>query len=136
MTYAFEKGPNWVTSTRYRVDFMSKLLRWCGFRISKVLAKMDQGVGKLRRFALVQTNAEYIARMHKKRLGECHRCGLCCHFLFECPFLRTLSDSTCRCVIHGQRPDNCKRFPIDERDLRDRDLVDATVPCGYRFKDH
>ena len=104
-----------------------------GFPNTKVKGKVNQCVGKLRRFALVLMKEKYIARMHQKRLGECHRCGLCCQLLFECPFLQTLSTGICRCTIHNMRPDNCKVFPIDERDLRERDLVDAKIPCGYRF---
>jgi hypothetical protein len=114
---------------------MSKLPPWCGLKIVYVKAKMDQGVGKLRRFALARMREEYVARMQQKRLGQCRRCGLCCRLLFECPFLRTLTDGTCRCCIYGLHPNNCRLFPIDERDLRERDSLDARVPCGYRFKD-
>ena len=28
---------------------------------------------------------------------------------------------------------NCRLFPIDERDLRDRDLVAPGAPCGFHF---
>lgn len=114
---------------------MTRLPPWCGFKIIQVKAKLNQGVGKLRRFALARMKEGYIAQMQHRRLGTCRRCGLCCRLLFKCPFLKTLTDGTCRCMIHGQRPANCKLFPIDERDLRERDWVDGKIPCGYRFKD-
>jgi hypothetical protein len=113
---------------------MSGLPPWCDFRIIKVKAKMDQGVGKLRRFAIARVREKYVLRMQQDRMGECRRCGLCCRLLFKCPFLQGLPDGTCSCSIHNQRPDNCRLFPIDERDLRERDSVDGQVPCGYRFK--
>ena len=100
----------------------------------KVKAKMDQRVGKLRRFALTTVSEEYIAKMQALRMGECLRCGLCCKLLFECPFLQNLPDGTGRCRIHGRKPDNCAFFPIDERDLRERDSLGAKTPCGYRFR--
>ena len=101
----------------------------------QVKSKVSQGVGKLRRFALARLQEKYIAQQAENRLGECLRCGLCCKLLFECPFLHNLPDGTSRCRIHGRRPDNCKHFPIDERDLRERDLVDGSIaPCGFRFR--
>lgn len=100
----------------------------------KVRAKVAQGMGKLRRFALARLNEGYVARMRQRRQGECHRCGLCCKLLFECPFLKTFPDGKSRCRIHGRKPDNCTFFPIDERDLFERDMLGAEIPCGYRFR--
>ncbi|MBI5240179.1 MAG: hypothetical protein HY926_06880 [Elusimicrobia bacterium] len=100
----------------------------------KVKAKMAQGMGKLRRFALTTVKEEYIARMQRLRQGACLRCGLCCKLFFECPFLQNLPGGSSRCRIHGRKPDNCHFFPIDERDLRDRDSLGAPVPCGYSFR--
>ena len=100
----------------------------------KVKAKVEQGVGKFRRFALTTVNEDYVEKMRQKRLGECLRCGLCCKLVFECPFLKNLPDGSSRCRIHGRKPDNCHHFPIDERDLRDRDSLGAAAPCGYSFR--
>jgi hypothetical protein len=100
----------------------------------KVRAKVAQGVGKLRRFALTTIQEKYIARMQKLRQGACKRCGLCCKLFFECPFLQNLADGGSRCRIHGRKPDNCAFFPIDERDLRDRDSLGAAIPCGFSFR--
>ena len=38
------------------------------------------------------------------------------------------------CAHYHLRPPNCRIFPIDERDLADRDLVMPDVPCGYWFE--
>jgi hypothetical protein len=100
----------------------------------KVRAKLAQGLGKLRRFALTTVQEEYIARMRELRQGACKRCGLCCKLFFECPFLQNLADGSSRCRIHGRKPDNCACFPIDERDLRDRDSLGAPAPCGFSFR--
>jgi len=31
------------------------------------------------------------------------------------------------------RSPNCRNFPIDERDLADRDVVNPDTPCGFCF---
>lgn len=38
--------------------------------------------------------------------------------------------------MHGTRPMNCRVFPIDERDLADRDLLHPEAPCGFHFNGH
>ena len=114
---------------------LAMLPPWCRFPVRRAKAKMDQGVGKLRRIAYARMREVYVARMQLSRLGACRRCGRCCRLLFKCPFLQTFSDGTCSCAIHGRRPASCRLFPIDERDLRERDSVDARTPCGYRFQD-
>jgi len=122
---------------RYRsIPMLARLktLRPSGLQ-PKVRAKVAQGVGKLRRFTLARLQTGYIARMRLQRRGECLRCGLCCKLLFECPFLKNMPDGTYRCRIQGRKPDNCAVFPIDERDLRERDLIGAGQPCGFRFHD-
>ncbi|MDD5629489.1 MAG: hypothetical protein PHU21_10525 [Elusimicrobia bacterium] len=100
----------------------------------EVKAKVAQSVGKLRRFALHTVNEDYISQMQTLRQGACRRCGLCCKLVFECPFLQNLADGRSRCRIHGRKPDNCTFFPIDERDLQDRDSLGAQVPCGFSFR--
>lgn len=48
---------------------------------------------------------------------ECYRCGACCmaqdqttYALGPCSKLRKLEDGTYECVIHNNKPLNCKRF--------------------------
>lgn len=68
------------------------------------------------------------------REGTCGRCAACCKILFKCPFLDE-SSPIATCSIHDRRPDNCRFFPIDPRDLADRDLIDPINPCGFSFPD-
>jgi Fe-S-cluster containining protein len=52
--------------------------------------------------------------------------------MFTCPLLDAKSDPI-RCTIHASRPKVCRLFPIDERDLRDREIVARGAQCGYSF---
>lgn len=88
--------------------------------------------GKVRRFALGLLRPGYVRRSLERRSGECRRCGACCQLAYRCQFLRRTGDIT-ECRFHRFRPQNCRLFPIDERDLADRDLVAPERPCGYRF---
>jgi hypothetical protein len=90
--------------------------------------------GKVRRFYLHQFRRRYVEEQVAKRQGDCGRCAACCKLLFRCPFLDD-SGPLPTCSIHDRRPDNCRFFPIDPRDLADRDLVDPTNPCGFSFPD-
>jgi len=89
--------------------------------------------GKVRRFCLALFRPGYVCRSRKRRRGECQRCGACCQLGYRCQFLRSAGDIT-ECCFHRLRPSNCRLFPIDERDLADRDLVAPDRPCGYRFE--
>jgi len=74
----------------------------------------------------------YVTRQLELRQGECQRCGACCKLLFRCPFLNdTVSPPTCR--IYGRTSPTCRLFPLDRRDLADRDLVMPHRPCGFHF---
>ena len=88
--------------------------------------------GKVRRFIYHFAFPGYIRRSHERRTGECARCGACCKLLHLCPFLEGGEGNT-SCRIHWRRARNCRIFPIDERDLKDRDIVSPDVLCGYSF---
>jgi len=88
--------------------------------------------GKVRRLGLGFFRPGYMARNLKRRRGECRRCGVCCHLSVRCPLFRDLGGLT-ECRIHGFRPRNCRIFPVDERDIAERDTLAPDVPCGYRF---
>jgi len=90
--------------------------------------------GKLRRFYYHQCNTRYIKENHARREGECVRCGACCNLAHPCRFLGFQDGGLTFCKIHKRRATNCRVFPIDERDLRDRDLLLPDVPCGYSFR--
>ena len=79
--------------------------------------------GVVRRFLLVHFRAGYVRRQAELRSGECSRCGKCCRILYRCPMLAEGN----HCQIYGKRPQQCRQFPIDARDLKD-------VPeCSFRF---
>jgi len=89
--------------------------------------------GKLRRWALNTFNRDYVRLSLMRRNGECVRCGACCKLGFVCPLLERDETHSTRCVAHAGRNKNCFVFPIDESDLRDRDLVNPGTRCGYSF---
>lgn|GEM_PF-1335631 len=85
--------------------------------------------GKLRRLYLIRFRPEYVAEQLGRRQGECRRCANCCRLCYPCPFLNRQS----LCVIYTKgRPQVCRVFPIDERDIREVALRGAK--CGYRFE--
>ena len=89
-------------------------------------------MGKARRFYLVHFRPGYVARSIARRSGDCARSGACCRLLFTCPILAVEPLPSCR--INARKPKVCKAFPIDERDLADRDIISPHVPCGFSFR--
>lgn len=89
------------------------------------------GWGKLRRFGLVHFRPRYVKESLIRRRGECSRTGVCCKLLLTCPVYTSTPLPTCR--VNHYKPRVCKTFPIDERDLRDRDIISPDHPCGYSF---
>jgi len=84
--------------------------------------------GKLRRFWLVHFRMGYVQRQLSVRQGGCHQCGTCCNLLFTCPMLTKQG----RCFVYGFcRPQACKVFPIDQRDIDEVKLCGGQ--CGYHF---
>ena len=91
--------------------------------------------GVLRRFFLNVFRPDTVKRSLAHRTGECARCGVCCHLVAnKCGALHLHKDgqSTCRLYSVYRLP-NCRHFPIDPRDLKERDLVAPDVPCGYSW---
>lgn len=93
--------------------------------------KFILGWGKLRRFYLAHFRPRYVRESLARRRGECARTGACCHLLYTCPIYTSNPKPTCR--INDHKPKVCHLFPIDERDLRDRDIISPQVPCGFSF---
>lgn len=92
------------------------------------------GWGKVRRFYLAHVRPDYVRTSLARRVGDCNRTGACCRLMFTCPILVTEpAPEPVRCGIHERKPKVCRLFPIDERDLRDRDIISPTAPCGYSF---
>ena len=68
-----------------------------------------------------------------RRRGECRRCGACCQMGIRCPFLY-YEDGLAACKGYdGRKSPNCRRFPMSERDLADRDVILPEQPCGFTF---
>lgn len=87
-----------------------------------------QAQGKFRRFVQIRFKKEEVVAALALRRGECNRCGACCEILFKCPFLKKHDDATTTCGIYEDRPNQCRLFPIEKRDLEE---VRGT--CSFYF---
>jgi hypothetical protein len=94
--------------------------------------RLTLGWGKVRRFYLAHFRPGYVRESLARRRGHCDRTGACCRLMFTCPLLDARPEPV-RCTIHSIKPRVCRLFPIDERDLRDRDIVSPALPCGFSF---
>lgn len=95
--------------------------------------RLKLAAGKIRRFYQGHLRRGYVRKQQEIRQGECERCGVCCHILFRCPFLGEETPGVFACSIHGKKPENCYIFPISPKDMKDRNIVCPSVPCGYKF---
>jgi len=85
-------------------------------------------VGKVRRLWMVHYRKDYVRNQLVSRQGNCRQCSACCSMLFTCPMLTNDGG----CLTYGTcRPQACKVFPIDQRDIDEVRL--AGGECGYRF---
>src|SRR5215210_3329461 len=96
--------------------------------VEDVRLRARQAQGKLRRFVSVNFRKEEVVAQLALRRGECNRCGACCEILFKCPFLKKHRDGTTSCGIYEDRPNQCRLFPIEKRDLEE---VRGT--CSFYF---
>ena len=87
-------------------------------------------IGKIRRHFLVYFRPRKVERMLEERRGACTRCGVCCRLGFACAHL---DPETRLCGVHEMKPAVCRTFPLDARDIADRNLVSPSPRCGYRF---
>ncbi len=112
------------------VDFTSFCYRLL-FSIRESFANSRFGlhfIGKARRLWLVHYRKNYVRNQLVSRQGKCQQCGTCCNLLFTCPMLTNEGS----CLAYGTcRPQACKVFPIDQRDIDEARL--AGGKCGYRF---
>ena len=93
-----------------------------------VALKALQLRGKLRRFVQAKFTNQDTEALLARRTGECNRCGACCEILFKCPFLKKHKDGTTTCGIYEDRPNVCRLFPIDKRDLEE-----VRGSCSFYF---
>ncbi len=95
------------------------------FRNSRFLY---HAVCKCRRFMLAHFRKGYIEQQLSVRRGSCRQCGTCCNLLITCPRLTKQSN----CLAYGVcRPEVCKIFPIDQRDIEEVALCGGK--CGFYF---
>lgn len=87
-----------------------------------------QAHGKLRRFVSANFRKENVVAALSLRRGECNRCGACCEIFFKCPFLRKHRDGSTTCGIYEDRPNQCRLFPIESRDL-----AEVRGSCSFYF---
>ena len=89
--------------------------------------------GVVRRTVLHLCRPNYIRSMHATRQGACKRCGACCRLVVECPHVCDEAGmAACRRHKRTRLP-NCVNFPIDRRDLADRNRVAPHDPCGFSW---
>ncbi|MFH0888954.1 MAG: hypothetical protein V1871_07095 [Planctomycetota bacterium] len=89
--------------------------------------------GKIRRVFLVYLKPRKAKKYLAQRNGECHRCGTCCELIVHCPAL-VRENGLASCKLYGKlRTRVCKTFPLNERDIKDRDLVNPIQKCGFSF---
>jgi hypothetical protein len=104
------------------------------FKKPSFLIRMKLLRGVHRRLHLNWFRPDYISASLTNRLGECQRCGACCQLGWRCRYLQKDAKEIPSCRIHtGWRPPNCHAFPIDQRDIADRDLIAPDVPCGFSW---
>ncbi len=87
-----------------------------------------QAHGKLRRFVSANFRKDEVIASLSLRRGDCNRCGACCEILFKCPFLKKHDDGTTTCGIYEDRPNQCRLFPIEKRDLEE-----VRGSCSFYF---
>ena len=104
----------------YKLSIRNRLLLWSGVK---------------RRFLLYIFNKSFVKENISKRQGKCLQCGVCCKLAFtKCPYLKFGANGKSSCTKYNvYRMPNCEIFPIDGRDIKERDAISET-PCGYSFK--
>jgi hypothetical protein len=97
-------------------------------KVADAKLRARQAQGKLRRFVITNFRKEETIAALALRRGECNRCGACCELVFKCPFLKKNTDGSSLCGIYENRPNSCRLFPIEPRDIQE---VRGT--CSYYF---
>ena len=89
--------------------------------------------GVVRRTLLHVFRPGYIRASHARRQGACRRCGACCRLTATCGHVCEEGGMTA-CNRHKKtRLPNCVNFPIDPRDLADRNHIAPHEPCGFSW---
>ena len=115
-----------ITRRRSFEERLSGRLRSRAVEDARLRARQAQG--KLRRFVSANFRQQEAIEALSLRRGDCNRCGACCELLFKCPFLKKQDDGTSLCGIYEDRPNQCRLFPITQRDIEE---VRGT--CSFYF---
>ena len=97
-------------------------------KVADAKLRARQAQGKIRRFVITNFRKQDTLASLALRRGECNRCGACCELVFKCPFLKKQSDGTSLCGIYENRPNSCRLFPIEQRDIQE-----LRGSCSYYF---
>ena len=97
-------------------------------QVADAKLRARQAQGKIRRFVITNFRKQDTIDALSLRRGECNRCGACCELVFKCPFLKKQSDGTSLCGIYENRPNSCRLFPIEQRDIQE-----VRGSCSYYF---
>ena len=90
--------------------------------------RVRQAQGKLRRFVSANFRKDEVSASLAQRRGDCNRCGACCEILFKCPFLKKHDDGSTTCGVYANRPDQCRLYPIEPRDM-----TEVRGSCSFYF---
>ncbi len=90
--------------------------------------------GKIRRTFLIKFRRKRVLEKLSYRRGACSRCGACCKLLLKCPAYDD-SDGSPKCLVYNDRPGVCGIFPLDPKDLAERNIVMPEKACGFTFAD-
>src|ERR1700752_3323684 len=88
-------------------------------KVADAKLRARQAQGKLRRFVITNFRKEETISPLSLRLGERNRCGAWCEIVFKCPFMKKNADGPSFCGIYENRPNQCRLFPIEPRDLKE-----------------
>ena len=97
-------------------------------KVADAKLRARQAQGKVRRFVNINFRKDETIAALALRRGDCNRCGPCCEPVFKCPFLKKSPDGSSLCGIYENRPNSCRLFPIEPRDIQE---VRGT--CSYYF---
>jgi hypothetical protein len=115
-----------VTARRVFEERLAAAKRLRAVEDARFRARQVQG--KLRRFVSINFRKDEVIEKLALRRGDCNRCGACCEILFKCPFLKKHDDGTSTCGIYEDRPNQCRLFPLEQRDL-----AEVRGTCSYYF---
>ena len=111
-----------------RRSFEERLAQKRARAVEDAKLRAKQAQGKFRRFVNIRFRKEEVIEALSLRRGECNRCGACCELLFKCPFLKKHADGSTTCGIYEDRPNQCRLFPIEQRDIEE-----VRGQCSFYF---